>query len=352
MEKRSFCNILIFFIFIFLFANNIIPAVFTGIGDAVIEDNNLKIAEIAAKNNAIENSIYNYLKSKISESNTIPEITSEFFKFLRSYKIISRNVENYRVTYTIESDIIDFDIEEVFHMVKKLVTSAVYIVNVKGDLEDIEENEINAFVDKKFNNYNIETKYESDYLFALHNKEDFDEVIKSFANSKAQYLFILLIDSNITRIDQKVYCRVEILTNIYTRESKSKPIKTISTSIAEDPKKALTLSLNKSLDKMLIYVNNNIIKLSKNSNSINSFNINFLNFNRIAEVYELLNFMTGRGWVSSYNIGTFGREKVVVEIKTSFSPEELIEKVYKYNENNNFDIVLKNKEIELIFKSL
>jgi hypothetical protein len=352
VEKRSFCNILIFFIFIFLFANNIIPAVFTGIGDAVIEDNNLKIAEIAAKNNAIENSIYNYLKSKISESNTIPEITSEFFKFLRSYKIISRNVENYRVTYTIESDIIDFDIEEVFHMVKKLVTSAVYIVNVKGDLEDIEENEINAFVDKKFNNYNIETKYESDYLFALHNKEDFDEVIKSFANSKAQYLFILLIDSNITRIDQKVYCRVEILTNIYTRESKSKPIKTISTSIAEDPKKALTLSLNKSLDKMLIYVNNNIIKLSKNSNSINSFNINFLNFNRIAEVYELLNFMTGRGWVSSYNIGTFGREKVVVEIKTSFSPEELIEKVYKYNENNNFDIVLKNKEIELIFKSL
>ncbi len=352
MEKRSFCNILIFFIFIFLFANNIIPAVFTGIGDAVIEDNNLKIAEIAAKNNAIENSIYNYLKSKISESNTIPEITSEFFKFLRSYKIISRNVENYRVTYTIESDIIDFDIEEVFHMVKKLVTSAVYIVNVKGDLEDIEENEINAFVDKKFNNYNIETKYESDYLFALHNKEDFDEVIKSFANSKAQYLFILLIDSNITRIDQKVYCRVEILTNIYTRESKSKPIKTISTSIAEDPKKALTLSLNKSLDKMLIYVNNNIIKLSKNSNSINSFNINFLNFNRIAEVYELLNFMTERGWVSSYNIGTFGREKVVVEIKTSFSPEELIEKVYKYNENNNFDIVLKNKEIELIFKSL
>jgi len=92
VEKRSFCNILIFFIFIFLFANNIIPAVFTGIGDAVIEDNNLKIAEIAAKNNAIENSIYNYLKSKISESNTIPEITSEFFKFLRSYKIISRNV--------------------------------------------------------------------------------------------------------------------------------------------------------------------------------------------------------------------------------------------------------------------
>jgi len=56
-----------------------------------------------------------------------------------------------------------------------------------------------------------------------------------------------------------------------------------------------------------------------------------LNFNRIAEVYELLNFMTGRGWVSSYNIGTFGREKVVVEIKIKLSPEELIEKVYKYN---------------------
>jgi len=57
------------------------------------------------------------------------------------------------------------------------------------------------------------------------NKEDFDEVIKSFANSKAQYLFILLIDSNITRIDQKVYCRVEILTNIYTRESKASLLK-------------------------------------------------------------------------------------------------------------------------------
>ena len=352
MEKRSFCKILIYFIIILLFANTTISAVYTGIGDAVIEDNNLKIAEITAKNNAIENSIYNYLKSKLSKNTTIPEITSEFFKFLRSYKIISRNVENYRVTYTIESDIIDFDIEEVFHMVKKLVTSAVYIVNVKGDLEDIEENEITTFVDKKFNSYNIETKYQSDYLFAVRDKEDVDEVINSFANSKAHYLFILLIDANATRIDHKVYCRVEILTNIYTRESKSNPIKTISTSIAEDPKKAFNLSLNKSLDKMLNYVNNNIIKLNKSSNSINNFNINFLNFNRIAEVYELLNFMTGRGWISSYNIGSFEREKVVVEIETIFLPEELIEKVNKYKENNNFDIVLKNNEIELIFNSL
>ena len=77
-----------------------------------------------------------------------------------------------------------------------------------------------------------------------------------------------------------------------------------------------------------------------------------MNFNRIAEVYELLNFMTGRGWISSYNIGSFEREKVVVEIETIFLPEELIERVNKYKENNNFDIVLKNNEIELIFNSL
>jgi len=54
-------------------------AVFIGTGDAVIEENNLKLAEINARRNAIKNSIYNYLKNKLSTNDAFPEITTELF---------------------------------------------------------------------------------------------------------------------------------------------------------------------------------------------------------------------------------------------------------------------------------
>jgi hypothetical protein len=349
--KRSFCNSLIFII-IFLYGNIGFSAVFIGEGDAIIEENNLKVAEINARTNAIKNSIYNYLKNKLPEDDTFPEITTEYFKFLKSYKILSRSVENYRVTYTVESDIIDFDIEDVYHMVKNIVASAVYVINLEGDLGDIEENEIRNIVEKKLNSYSFDTKYEGDYLFALKDERNVDEVITHFANSKAQYLFILLIDSDVTRIDKNVYSRVGLLTNIYTREKKYKPIKAISTTTAKDSKEAFTSSINKSLDKMLDYVSNNMIKLNKNNNSINSFNIDFENFKKVGDVYELLDFIAERGWIISYNVGSFERGKVVAEIKTIFSLEDLVDRILKYKEDKKFNIAIENDKIKLDFNSL
>ena len=350
--KRSFCNFFVFFVIIFFYRNILLSAVFIGTGDAVIEENNLKVAEINARRNAIKNSIYNYLKNKLSANDAFPEITREYFKFLKSYKIISRNVENYRVTYTVESDIIDFDIDDVYNMVKNIMASAVYVVNVEGDLEDIDENEMRNIVEKKLKSYNFDTKYESDYLFTLKDVLNVDEVVTNFANSKAQYLFILLIDVDVTRIDKNVYGRVELLTNIYTREKKYKPIKAISTSITKDSKEAIVLSINKSLDKMLDYVINNVIKLNKNNDSINSYNLDFENFKKVGDVYEILNYITERGWIVDYNIGRFGRDRVIAEIKTIFSPEELVDRIEKYKEDWNLNIAIENDNIRLDLNSL
>lgn len=349
--KRNFYKLFILFVFFFISVDISFSAIFRGVGEAVVEGNDLKIAETNAKQNALEDAIYNYLRSKTTENNTIPEITSEYFKFLRAYKIISRNVANFKITYTIDADIIDFDIADVYHMVNKVVASAIYVMNMKGDLEDIDEQKINNIIKNKFNEYNIDTKYEEDYIFTLNDKKSTDEIVTQFANSKAQYLFIMIVDSNINKIDNKAYCRVELLTNIYTRENKNKPIKAISTSINEDPEKSFELSLNKSLDKMFNYVINNIIILNKSNSTIFNLKINFTGFKRIGEVYDILNFMDDRGLINHYNIEQFGREKILTEIKTIYSSEELVDKIKRYKENENFKVLLDSQGIELHFNS-
>lgn len=356
MVKRNLCKIFVLFIayiFFFIDVELSYSALYRGIGEAVVKGDDLKMAEINARKNAIENAIYNYLKSKMRERNAIPEITSEYFKFLRSYKIISRNIANFKVTYAVDADIIDFDIDDVYYMVKKVVTSAVYVLHVKSDLNAVDEEKINSIVEQKFNEYNIDTKYEEDYIFTLKDRESVDEIITNFANSKAQFLFMMAVDSNIIKIDNKAYCRVEILTNVYTRENKYKPIKAVSTSINEVPERAFELSLNKSLDKMLNYVMNNIIQLNKSTGkgTISNVKVNFADFERVGDVYDVLNIMKDRGLIINYNIEQFGRDMVIAKIKTIYSSEELVDKISKYKEGKNFNVILESEEIQIHFNS-
>jgi hypothetical protein len=349
VAKRNSYNLIVFFILFFIFENVAFSAVYRGVGAAVIEGKDLKTAEISAKKNAIDDAIGNYLKSKYSGDRAIPEVTSEYFKFLKSFKIISRNIENYRVIYTVDADVIDFDIDDVYRMVNRLVTSAVYVFNLNGDLSDLDKNKIDYLVDNKLKLYNIDTQYEKDFMFSIENVEDTDKIITAFANSPAQYLFVIDVDSNITKIDNKAYCRVEIMTNIYSRENKNKPIKTISTSIADSSENALTDAINKSLDKMLNYVISNVIKLNKTDNVIANISITFMDFKRVGDVYEMLKFMQDRGFINNYNIEKFDRNKLVAKVNTVYKVEGLVDKISKYKMGKDFNVGIESGKIMLRF---
>jgi hypothetical protein len=104
---------------------------------------------------------------------------------------------------------------------------------------------------------------------------------------------------------------------------------------------------------MFNYVINNIIKLNKNTGNgtISNLKINFANFKRVGDVYDVLSFMKNRGLIINYDIEQFGRARILAEIKTIYSPEELVDKIGKYKEDKNFNILFESEEIQLHFNS-
>ncbi|MDY6821227.1 MAG: hypothetical protein SVN78_06365 [Deferribacterota bacterium] len=349
MENKKLCsNILIILLFSFC-CQNIYGKIVQGEGFAVIHDGGMKIAEMKAKEVALKDGIFNYLKEKTPNTYNIPEITEEFFKFLKSYKITSRYVKDYKVYYSIRADIIDFSIEDIYYLIDKIMTPVVYIINIKGDSEGFAEKDLYEAVGNKLKSANLDIKYEKDYLFALNDNREFDNVITEFANSKGYYLFIISLDSDINIIDNESYCRLELITNIYTRSHKFNTIKVIVTDINEFSDRAFFSALNKALDKMIGYVSENIIKIKDVNREIFSYNILLSDYKKYADVYNFLDFLKNMGVVNDYGIDKYLGNSINLFVKTIYKREDFLDKLKNYRDRFNYEIGWDDKIINIRF---
>ena len=311
---------------LFLFSSSIYAAKVTGTGRAVIINNNLKEAEKNAKVSALTNSIANYFDSFKQEKN-LPGVTEEFIKFIKSYRILKRDVSQFVVTYDIEADIDDMVLGDFKYYINRIVNSVVFSI-FEDNLTD--ENlylNLKKTLIEELQRFNFDTKYQSEYDIQTPNDASINDKLMIFANSGAKYFFQISPEISCSYIDKSHLCKLSLTTTVYSKSEVFPPIKALASGIGKTETEALKLAFKKASVNTITYIADNQLKLIKENTEEKVLNMSLLNFGSFSEVYDLLNILKGKGVLKNYTLKTYSQGVASFEVSTKFNLEDLVNKI-------------------------
>lgn len=172
--------------------------------------------QTAPPEKALLNALNNYFsRLKASRPNKeIPDVTIEFFKFIKSYKIAERDYKDDHVNYTVLADVDDVALNDLMYFVKNVVNTAIY--NLDGIILDVEmEKKINS----SFKEYKFDTKHQSEFQANLKDNSTAKEREAVFKANAAQYFMEM---SAILESAAEGSCTVVLTTRTFPRRKSSR----------------------------------------------------------------------------------------------------------------------------------
>ncbi len=345
-------NILIFVLFFSLLSiiSNVECAEYNAMGSAVITHNDLRSADKRALENALINGIAKYFESTGSSEN-MPEITSEFIKFINSYKITERFINDYKVYYNVIVDIDQVSENDLGHFIEKITNSAVYFIKSNNpELLKINQN-IFKDINKIFNEFSFSTTHEMEFYNNLSETPDIDELIGQFELSKATYLFYITIDISCSSVFEQSECKIKSNTQIYSKNERFPTIQaplTKEKNEREDFFKDLFLN---NLKNTLGYVRVNLIKLPENIIVDKTYEIKVKNYKKFATVQKIFNYLKGKEIISSFKPKTFTQKLITFKIVSTFDLVNIQNKLSPLTSKYNFSTRVDNESLIIDFKS-
>jgi hypothetical protein len=332
----------------FLFSGTASAVYINGSGSAVIQDNNLKQAEDLARDNALKNALRSYFANPSNlNSAQMPEITKEFFKFITGYKILSRSVQDFTVTYNISADIDDIALSNINHYIREATNSVVFYImgNAKGEQKSDLLDEASSILEK--NRFTI--KYNSDFLAEIPDRPSPSDLITAFAGSQAQYLLVFTINSQMEPQDDVIRCETELLTKPISRGEEFSTIKVVKKTVQETEDLCASESFKAAANTTVEYIRKNIIKLPQSEVVDTDYNIKAVNFGKFSRVKTFIDFLQRRDILTSYKIKTYSIEEVVIEAETSFDRDSLLRNINSLREKFNYEMSSEGNELMLDF---
>lgn len=330
---------------ILTFTVNTFAITMSGTGKAIIVEENLKNAENSSLKSALIDAIYSYFTTYKSTED-IPDINEEFFKFIKSYKIVNRKVENYSVIYNVEANIDEFAINDATYFLKKIIHSVVYSINTDNNIIGIDKS-LKDILTNTFSSYNFSVKYQEDFEIETPEDLNLNDRLANFGKSKANFYFIFTIEPEFTKLDQKTLCKLSLITKIYTKKEAFPTIKIVVNELAENDTDALAGAFKKASEKTVQYVRNNLVKMPNNRYEEQAIDIIFLNFNSFLKLNNLLTFLKEKGFVENFSLKSYSMAEAKFEIVTRFTPDRLIEKIKEYD--NRLIVEFENNELIITF---
>lgn len=278
-------------------------------------------ADEEARENSMLDALKNYfgrLKS-IQPDKEIPDVTAEFFKFIRSYKIAERKYENDNVTYTILADVDDVALNDLTYFVRNAVNTIVY--NIKGIPSDIN---ISQQLDSAFAEYKFDTKYQSEYQASLRENSTESERFDTYLKGSSQYFMEMDVIREPTGENQ---CTVILTTQTFSKTKEFQVLKTKSSAEHEDDDECIQSALTLSLVKTLGYVRSNFIPLPGGEHKITNITLTAENYDNFATPKKIVEELKKRSFIESYKILSFAGNKLEVEVSTYVDIDVLLKKL-------------------------
>lgn len=295
-----------------------------------VMDGNIAAADSDAREKALLDALNNYfdrLKANQPDKE-IPDVTVEFFKFIKSYKIANREYINDSVAYTVLADVDDVALNDLMYFVKNVVNTAVY--NITGVGQDIE---LDEKIEGAFKDYKFDTKHQSDFQANLKENSTPEERQRVFKNGPSQYFTEMSV---ILEPAPEGLCTVVLTTKTFSKTKEFQTLKTKSESEAETEEECIRSAVTLSLLKTLGYVRGNFIPLPEAVNVLNTFSVTAENYDNFATPKKLMEELKTRSFIDSYKIKSFAGNKLEIEVKTYVDISVLLKKLQSIESEYGF----------------
>jgi hypothetical protein len=287
-----------------------------------------------ANSKALEQSLLKALKNYFSKLKTrqpdveVPDVTTEFFKFIRSYKIVDRGYVEDSVYYNVLADVDDVALNDLMYFVKEVVNSSVYNVTGMNNDEALDRKIDATLADYKFN-----TNYQSDFQANLLEESSSEFRIGAFRKSQAQYYFDLAIEREPA---EEGSCIAVLTTKTYSKTKEFQTLKTKSSFSAETDEECMLEAFNLSFVKTLGYVRENFIPLPAGEKILQTITLTAENYDNFATPKKIMEELKKRTFIESYSIKGFSGKKLDVEITTYIALDLLLKKLQSIESEYNF----------------
>lgn len=344
--KRFFLSFLVITL-LFISAEKALAVFMEGSGSSVIYDNNVKSAELKAKESALKNAVRNLFSS--SGDLSAPEVTDEFLKFITKYKIVSRSVSDNTVFYTVSADIDEIAMRNINYYISDATNSAVYYIT--GNTGLAQRSDLLKEAGSVLGRYKFTTMRNIDFLALSGDTPAQEEIINAFSSSGSQFLFIFDITPSITKNGEIFNCETEVIVNLFSREKKFPSMKVTGKALDESEALCIQEAFKTSVASASEYIRKNLISLPKNSATLTTYTIQASDFAKFADVKSFMDFLKRRDILKDYSIKTFSIDEAVFEAQTVFSRESLMNNLNELRDRYGYSVEIDKDTLFLNFSS-
>ncbi len=345
MKKTIIC--LLISAVLFSFTDKAHAVFAEGSGSSVIHEGNVKAAENSARENALKNAMRNFFSS--ADNNSVPEITSEFLKFITRYKITSRYVKDNTVFYSVSADIDEIAMSNINYYIREATNSVVF--DITGKLKEDLRPSLLKTASEALQQHRFTAANNQDFLASMPDSPKAEDMITAFSTTPAQFLFIFTLSTD-TKPEGEIFsCEAELYLKPYSRDKDYPAVKVTGKAVQETDDLCINEAFRTSVLTASDYIRTNMIPLPETVNTVTKYSVRAVSFSKFADVKEFMDFLKRREIFREYSIKTFSLEEAIFEADTVFSRDALLRNLNELKARYGYTARIEGDELLLDFSA-
>lgn len=320
-----------------------------GKGEAIIEKGNMREAYKVATESALLDAVREYLWNS-EEIEDIPDITPEFIKFIKSYKVTARSVDGYKVNIGVEASLDAVTLKDANQFLNKKLDTAVFVFSPLASGSPVTNNDVSRTITQILQNKNFSIMEQNKFLYNITNQSDNTQIVNAFGSVNAKYLFKINLDVTYPDIElSENTCEVAMVTDIKMKNGDEKVLK-VSIGLPETDKKQCVIdSINQGLASTIDYIRDNIIQEQSENAKVYYYEIKAINFTNMIATNKFFGSLKQKRFVNSYKAASFASKEIIFNIESLFDKDKLKEKISEAKLDKDIKIETNPKGLVLDF---
>lgn len=307
----------------------------------------------AAYKTALESALIDAVREYLWNSEEvaeIPDITPEFIKFVKSYKVTSSSVDGYKINVGVEAVLDAVTLKDANQFLNNKIDTAVFVFSQPTTNSPLTNMEVSKIITQILQSKNFSTMEQNKFSYNITNPNDNIQIVNTFGSVNAKYLFKINLDITYPDIEQSDnICDVAMVTDIKMKNGEEKVLK-VSVGLPElDKKQCVAGSISQGLTTTIDYIRNNIIQEHSENAQVYYYEIKAVNFTNMIATNKFFGSLKQRRFVNNFKAASFASKEIIFNIESLFDKDKLKEKISEAGLDKNININVDSKGLILDF---
>ncbi len=310
-----------------LFATNAMAYDIQGTGDAVVVKGNYIAAIQNSLDNALLSSIRDYYRTFMP--NNTPDITTEYLKFVQSYKLISRFPVGAKIRTRVLATLDTNALQDATLLITDPKDTAVF--THKGLTEDnISLDRLESIIASILIKNDFTLQHQDNFLYNINDSSSNAQVSAAFRNvdSKNMFRYTFKINHDAETFDNESHrCELQTTISVFNKGQRTQTIQLKTGSNKYNKNTCLRDSITEAVNKSTEYIRENLVARVEVEKTVHTYKLKAINFNNMIITNQLLSNLKERGFISNFKTSSFATNEVIFEVQTYFVEDTLVERL-------------------------